>query len=608
MSLDGGFGLDGRGARKFPSVSRSTITGSEGKDMRYPFGMMCAFAFLCAGHAWAEDAPSSPRVFDDVLRDFVLSVETASDQERKLHIYHRKSDALLQTIATQECFGDPGFFPLAGDFDFDGRGDFACKSTWYNSERHTTFFLYDAGKKHFAFSFELPGFEIRPDPEARTLTSIDLDDHGLKKQTYRMRGAHPALTELCTARRLIPQEGQEWLFSLDLQDESGRAISLTAYDEIPKSGTPRFVGNVIHDPKEQFILKKGKVEQEGERNIWTLDEYQGDTLRGTFTMTVPKKPGHIDVRYTRALDGQVSILQPDFQCVPVATPDSVLRDFYFEYEGYRDEDVGKNAALRIYRKKTGKLVQTLELAEYFSYSEFDDKLPAGVLNYSWASKLRAGDFNFDGLEDFSVASFCGNANCVVDYYLYDPKRQRFRHGFSLSGYDTNFDPASKTVAISARGNVATHHQTTYRIQGFQLLPQYTCIQSLNPAGPDVGIAVTLSALSGDRTLDLRFEHAEAFSGTVRFSGRDRNASPQCPLRLKDKTVLAYNAKGMARRVAWTLDVECDSKPLGTFSLVLSDTEGEWIQGSYRQLSDGKVIPLKWDYFCTACDAEEGNCE
>lgn len=294
---------------------------------------------------------------------------------------------------------------------------------------------------------------------------------------------------------------------------------------------------------------------------------------------------------------------------PVATPDNVLRDFYFAYSGCQDGQGDGKGVLRLYRKKTGKLAQAIniELEECLAagYDESDDNPSTGVPDYSWVNKLQAGDFNFDGLEDFAVSSFCGDVNCATDYYLYDAKRQQFRRGFYLSGYDTDFDSENKTVTVSARGDAATHHQTTYRVQDFALLPKINCARHLDPAGPDAGIAVTLSG--GDLALDLRFAHAEAFSGSVRFSGKNKRASPQCPLRLKDKEVLAY-AEGRARRVAWTLDVHCGVKLFGTLSLVLSDTEGEWIQGSYRQLGDGKVIPLEWDYFCTACDADGGNCE
>ncbi|MDR3158672.1 MAG: hypothetical protein LBU11_06610 [Zoogloeaceae bacterium] len=473
------------------------------------FGMVCALAFSCVEQVWAKEA-SSPQMFTDVMRDFTLSVEISSNGERSLRIYAKESGALLQTITAQECLGDPGFFPFAGDFDFDGHEDFACKSTWHNGEQHMAFFLYDAKKKRFAFSFELIGFEIQSDPQDRTLTSVGLDGHFLKKQTYQMRGSRPALARICTA------------------------------------------------------------------------------------------------------DGQVSE-SPDFQCYAVATPDSVLRDFYFEYDGYRNEDAGKNAALRVYRKKTGKLVQTLELAEDFTYSELDDKPPVGVPDYSWASKLRAGDFNFDGLEDFAVLSTCGNVNCVEDYYLYNPGRQEFRRGFSLSGHGRVFDPASKTVTISARGNAATHYQTTYRVQGFALIPEYACTRYIGFIEPDRGANATLSVLSGgDLALDLYFAHdvepTRAFSGTVHFSLKDKSASPQCPLRLQDKEALAHDAEGQARRVAWTLEVECDRKPSGTLFLILSDADGDGIEAGYRPAGDDKVIPLELGYFCEACDEKKANCE
>ncbi|MDR2625170.1 MAG: hypothetical protein LBC37_02450 [Zoogloeaceae bacterium] len=292
----------------------------------------------------------------------------------------------------------------------------------------------------------------------------------------------------------------------------------------------------------------------------------------------------------------------------IVTPKRILRDFYFEYAGCRGEG-DDSGALRIHRKKTGALVQTLGICLDAWHDSGDDAPPAGAPDYRWTRQLHAGDFNFDGLEDFAVSHSCKDVHCAEDYYLYDPKRQQFRYGFDLFGYDMDFDPASKTIRVLARGNATTQYRTTYRVRDFALLPESTCTRSLDPAGPDAGIAATLSG--GNLALDLRFtqdgETSRDFSGTVRFS-LGKSALPQCLLRLKDKKVLTYDAKGQARRVAWTLDVHCGVKQFGTLSLVLSDTEGEWIQGSYRQLGDGKVIALKVDYFCATCAAGKGNCE
>jgi hypothetical protein len=444
----------------------------------------------------AEDARASLQTFDDVLRDFALSVETVANTERMLlHISRKTTGEALQTIdIIQKCFGDPGFY--AGDFDFDGHEDFACKS----GARHTAFFLYDAQKERFAFSFELIGFDISSDRESRTLTSIDRDKYDIKKRIYQMHGSRPVLTEEC---------------------------------------------------------------------------------------------------YAPAAE-----LQPNFRCWPVATPKSVLRNFYFEYDGCQSD------ALRIYRKETGDLMQTIENAECCVAGDDIryEEPPVGVLDYRWASTLYAGDFNFDGLEDFAVNTDCGNVNCGKTYYLYDPGRRQFRRAFALSGHSIYFDPATKTVTTSSRGNAATHYQNAYRVEGFRLTPKYACVQTINLGAPDQGIGATLSG--DDFTLDLSFGHDEdgVFSGSVAFSDKTIASPPRCPLRLKDKKVLAYNEEGQAQRVAWTLDVHCGFTLFGTLSLILSDIEDEWIKASYRQLGDGKVIPFEWGYFCSACGTDGKDCE
>ncbi|MDR3212754.1 MAG: hypothetical protein LBT71_02360 [Azoarcus sp.] len=253
--------------------------------------------------------------------------------------------------------------------------------------------------------------------------------------------------------------------------------------------------------------------------------------------------------------------------------------------------------LRIYRKGTGQLVQNIE-TDCFDDRDFSDE--------ESSPNFGVGDFNFDGIEDFSCQVMCGNANCGEMFYLYDPERQQFQPAFALSGYGMDFDPATKTITVGSRGGAAVHAKDVFRVEGFRLVPERACQQSIMPAAPDVGIGITLTG--GDLALDVFFnddpdtkDKASAFSGHVRFADTRGNLLRECGLRLKEKRILARNETGKPQSVDWTLDVLCGPKWFGTLSLVLADADNDLPGGHYRQAGDGKEIALEWGFFCRACN-------
>lgn len=141
------------------------------KDMKKPpSGMMCA------GYAKAEDAPSSMRAFDDVLRDFALSIETAAEQGRYLHIYRKKTGEWLQTIPIGQYLGN---HPYAGDFDFDGLEDFAISNSSGNC--WVDCYLYDPEREQFRNAFGLSGHDFDLDPETKTVMNSGCGDATMRR-------------------------------------------------------------------------------------------------------------------------------------------------------------------------------------------------------------------------------------------------------------------------------------------------------------------------------------------------------------------------------------------------------------------------------------------
>ncbi len=108
-----------------------------------------------------------------------------------------------------------------------------------------------------------------------------------------------------------------------------------------------------------------------------------------------------------------------------------LKDSYFKIKlaGQSGEAAGRVVAVQLLAKKTNRLVQQLAV----------DCQSQGI------SSVEVGDYNFDGLPDFSIfeSSYAGS-NTSSLYFLYDPaKRQFVDSGFT--GTSLEFDAKKQRV-------------------------------------------------------------------------------------------------------------------------------------------------------------------
>ncbi len=135
-----------------------------------------------------------------------------------------------------------------------------------------------------------------------------------------------------------------------------------------------------------------------------------------------------------------------------------LTDRYFKVAVKGDRAV----AVKVFEKKTDRLVQTIDV----------DTQQRG------ADGVSVGDFNFDGVKDFSLfeSSFAG-PNTSSLYYLYDPAKKLFA-GSGWEGVSFEFDEKKKLVSSTNSCCAGTSITTaTYRVVKNKLvLVRETCMQ------------------------------------------------------------------------------------------------------------------------------------
>lgn len=112
------------------------------------------------------------------------------------------------------------------------------------------------------------------------------------------------------------------------------------------------------------------------------------------------------------------------------------------------------SAIRIYNKKTNALFQEFT---------FDGELRG-------LNSIQKDDYNFDGIEDFSVfeASYAG-PNTSSLYYLFDPKTQKYFES-SFSGISLSFDAKTKTISERNQccaGTIVT--EAKYKLKNNQMV-------------------------------------------------------------------------------------------------------------------------------------------
>ncbi|MGP0017015.1 MAG: XAC2610-related protein [Candidatus Sulfotelmatobacter sp.] len=108
--------------------------------------------------------------------------------------------------------------------------------------------------------------------------------------------------------------------------------------------------------------------------------------------------------------------------------------FTFHLAGREDNTFGN---LDITSGASPEVIQTIE----------NSTDPNAIAPAKAESAITAVDANFDGYQDLQLLSFCSAKTCSYNFYLYDPKVNRFVLDKFLSGLSSPaFDPAKKQVS------------------------------------------------------------------------------------------------------------------------------------------------------------------
>lgn len=177
------------------------------------------------------------------------------------------------------------------------------------------------------------------------------------------------------------------------------------------------------------------------RAILTFDNYDAKAaeLKGVWKDAKTGKTLDINLKkdfetdYGADADAEGEFIQGD------ALPD---RYFKVAVKGER------SMAVKVFEKKTDRLLQTIDV----------DAQQRG------ANSVSVGDFNFDGVKDFSIfeSSYAG-PNTSSLYYLYDPTKKLFVNS-GWEGTSLEFDEKSKTISSTNSCCAGTSVTTaTYRV-------------------------------------------------------------------------------------------------------------------------------------------------
>ena len=148
-------------------------------------------------------------------------------------------------------------------------------------------------------------------------------------------------------------------------------------------------------------------------------------------------------------------------CRYVIDPKLPLFTFRFVAEG--DNPLGK---IEVSEGENTKVIQTIR---YPHENPYLGAGPADPLKI-----LEPIDANFDGYKDLPLLLQCGAVgNCTYDFYLYDPKSDRFVYNSFLSGLTMpEFDPPNKQVKSYWHMSAGDGGHETYQYQN----GKYTLIE------------------------------------------------------------------------------------------------------------------------------------
>ncbi|MGP8095383.1 MAG: XAC2610-related protein [Candidatus Sulfotelmatobacter sp.] len=140
---------------------------------------------------------------------------------------------------------------------------------------------------------------------------------------------------------------------------------------------------------------------------------------------------------------------------------SKLPPFTFHFAGREDNTFGN---LDITEETSSEVIQTIE----------NSTDPNAITPAKAEGVLTVVDANFDGYQDLQLLSTCGAKTCSYNFYLYDPKANRFVLDKFLSGFSSPaFDPAKKQVS---QGWLLSAYESAGETYQYENDGRYTLIQ------------------------------------------------------------------------------------------------------------------------------------
>jgi hypothetical protein len=183
-------------------------------------------------------------------------------------------------------------------------------------------------------------------------------------------------------------------------------------------------------------------------------------LRGQWTPASGKPALPIRLVHQFALDPYSPYAGP-----PVELPQAASTDEHYFTVLIQGKDADRPprvAAVNVYRKRTDALVQKIDV----------DTQTMGI------DSVSVGDFNFDGVADFSLfESGYAGPNTTSLYFLRDPAAERYVQA-DFEGVSLDFDAATKTVHEHNQCCAGrSHENSTYRVVGNRLeLIEKQCLE------------------------------------------------------------------------------------------------------------------------------------
>jgi hypothetical protein len=250
-------------------------------------------------------------------------------------------------------------------------------------------------------------------------------------------------------------------------------------------------GAYVYDRHDTPIAVNGRLakgvlqlqEKDGDKAIATLrfDGFTQDAthLRGQWIPVAGGEPlpivvaKEVDIRYENGPFAPVELLQP-----------ASSADHYFKVRVARiDDRWPRVVAVDVFRKREDTLVQRLEVDT----------------DFRGLHGLETGDFNFDGVTDFSLFEASGaGPNTSSLYFLRDPGTGRYVLS-RISGTSLWFDAESKTVHEHNQCCAGRSHMSaTYRVVADRLeLIERSCFE-LSEVGDAVDVPCGEDAVEEDR--------------------------------------------------------------------------------------------------------------